>query len=125
MAIASYLKSLTPSPSPFLKNGGLSEAAQRGKIAFQKAGCAECHQGVYLTAMKNRNVGTFLPGDRDRAFDIPSLREVWRTGPYLHDGRASTVKEIFTKFDSGNFHGKHERLSETEIDELSQYVLSQ
>ena len=34
------------------------------------------------------------PGDR---FQTPSLVELWRTAPYMHDGHYRTVKEIFTE----------------------------
>ena len=124
VAIAAYLKSLKPVPSPYLENGGLGASALRGKQVFEQAGCSECHHGAYFTAMKKRGVGTAVPGDHGNTFDIPSLREVWRTAPYLHDGRAATVKDIFTTFDPGNLHGKHAALSGAELDDLVRYVLS-
>jgi YVTN family beta-propeller protein len=124
-AIAAYLKSLQEIPSPYLEEGNkLSAAAQRGQMSFTKAGCIACHKGEYTTAMQMRNVGTSTLGDRTRTFDIPSLREVWRTAPYLHDGRAPSIKDIFLKFDQPNMHGKHSVLTPKELDDLVQYVLS-
>ena len=35
--------------------------------------------------------------DRNDRFDTPTLIEVWRTAPYLHDGRYATIKELFSK----------------------------
>lgn len=125
-AIVAYLSSLEPIPSPLLENenGELSESARRGQDMVQKAGCTECHRGEFFTIMGKRSVGVYTTGD-PREFDIPTWREVWRTAPYLHDGRAATVKEIFTKFDPENRHGKHQQLSPQGLDDLVQFVLSQ
>lgn len=123
-AIVAYLSSLKPTPSPFLEKGQLTESAKRGEAVVQKAGCSECHKGEFLTAMEKRLVGVYTSGDPDE-FDIPTWREVWRTAPYLHDGRAASMKEIFTDFDPENRHGKHQNLSPQELDDLVQFVLSQ
>jgi cytochrome c peroxidase len=123
-AIVAYLRSLKPTPSPFLANGELTESARRGEAAVQKAGCNECHRGEFLTSMERRSVGVYSDGD-PREFDVPTWREVWRTAPYLHDGRATSVKEIFTRFDPENRHGRHQTLSPQELDDLVQFVLSQ
>jgi len=50
--------------------------------------------------------------------------EVWRTAPYLHDGRAVTVREVLTKFNQGDSHGRVSHLSEDEISDLIEYVLT-
>lgn len=124
-AIDAYLMSLKPQESPQLVDGKLSEKAERGKLLFEgKAGCADCHKGKHLTNMKKRNVGTGLGRDKGRKFDVPSLKEIWRTRPYLHDGRALTVKEIFTKYNESKSHGDAADLSSEELDDLVEYVLS-
>ena len=69
-------------------------------------------------------MGVYTPGD-PREFDVPGWRELWRTAPYLHDGRATSVKEIFTRHDPETRHGRHEVLSEQQLDDLVQFVLSQ
>ena len=87
-ALDDYLKSLKPMPSPRLVKGKLSPAAQRGKKLFfsEAVGCADCHHGSLYTDQKIHDVGTVGKFDlsTDR-FDTPSLIEVWRSGPYLHD----------------------------------------
>jgi hypothetical protein len=47
------------------------------------------------------------------------------TAPYMHDGRYLTVKELLTKGKHGNEDGRLERLSDQQIDDLAEYVLSQ
>ena len=123
-AIVAYLKSLKEIPSPHLQDGHLSSAAQRGYKAFQKAGCGVCHKGEYATAMEEKRVIVSTLNDENRTFDIPSLREAWRTAPYLHDGRAPSIGDIFTKFNPAKLHGKPTNLTPQEFEDLVQYVLS-
>ena len=123
-AIDEYLKSLQPVPSPHLVDGELSAMAMRGKERFHQAGCGRCHAGQYYTNMKKNNVGTGKGREQDWAFDTPSLIEVWRTAPYLHDGSANTIRDIVTTFNRDNRHGVTSVLSEEELQELEEYVLS-
>jgi YVTN family beta-propeller protein len=124
-AIDEYLKSLEPVASPYLAGGELSEAAKRGKEIFEKAGCVKCHPGPLYTDMKKYDVGTGRGREQGLEFDTPTLVEVWRTRPYLYDGRAVTIKEVLTKYNPADRHGRTSMLSEQEIDELAEFVLSQ
>ncbi len=125
VAIDAYLKALKPVPSPYLVDGKLSAAALRGKKIFDgKAGCATCHSGPYFTDMQKYDVGTGDGMAKGKALDTPLLREVWRTKPYLFDGRAATIKEVLTKYNKGDKHGITGNLSEKEIADLAEYVLS-
>lgn len=106
-ALAAYVASLdTFSPSPFRnQDGTLKGAAVAGKTIFA-TNCASCHGGVNFTdsftfagtsTTDLRDVGTLYPGSGKRlggalpGFDTPTLRDVWATAPYLHDGSAPTV----------------------------------
>jgi YVTN family beta-propeller protein len=126
-AIDQYLQSLQPIPSPRLVQGKLSAAAERGRKIFHSdtVGCADCHQGRHFTDLRLHEVGTVgkfdQPGDR---FDTPSLIEVWRSAPYLHDGRAATMLEVFTTCNVGDNHGVTSKLSPEQLDDLVEYVLS-
>ena len=62
--------------------------------------------------------------DKDRTLDTPMLIEAWRTAPYLHDGRAATVKEVLTKYNTDDKHGSTSDLSDQQIDDLANFVLS-
>lgn len=116
-AIDVYLKSLSPVPSPYLVNGNLSEAAQKGKVHFEK-NCASCHSGTYYTDMKQYKVNWTNGPDQNVKMDVPALNEVWRTAPYLYDGRSYTMQEML------KVHGPAETLSENELNDLAEYVLS-
>ena len=91
-SIDAYLKSLKPVPSPHLVQGKLSAAAKRGEALFQYTGCADCHVPGLFTDLKPHDVGTrrTFDGPADN-FYTPTLIEVWRTAPYLHDGSAATM----------------------------------
>lgn len=126
-AIDEYLKSLEPVPSPYLVDGKLSESAQRGKELFftDRVGCAECHPEPLYTDLKMHNVDTRGRYDRRDDFDTPTLIECWRTAPYMHDGRYTTMKEVFTEGKHGEAGGGDiQGLSEQELDDLVEFVLS-
>ncbi len=122
--IDTYLKSLEPVPSPYLVKGRLTKNAQKGKEIFVKAGCISCHSGLYHTDGKKYDVGTGIEMHKNDSFDTPTLSEVWRTAPYLYDGRAKTMKEVFSEFNPEDKHGLTSALSGKELDQLVEYVLS-
>ena len=124
-AIDQYLKTMQQTPSPALVKGELSESAQLGKQIFNnEANCSECHSGPYFTDKKKHRVGTGLGREVKMKYDVPTLREVWRTAPYLHDGRAISLKDIFTKFNPNDKHGDTNGLSKRELHDLVEYVKS-
>ncbi len=113
-----YLKSLRPVPSPLLVNGKLSEKAERGKKVFEMLGCGNCHSGKYYTDLKMYRIGQDI--EFEKGWDTPTLIEVWRTAPYLFDGRAATMKDVYAI----HKHGIGKKISEKEIEELVEYVNS-
>lgn len=118
VCVDAYLKSLKPVPSPYLVNGELSEKAQEGKKIFERLKCGECHSGVYYTDMKMHRIGDDV--EFEKGWDTPTLREVWRTAPYLFDGRAATMQEVFEI----HRHGIDRKISKKDIEALTEYVNS-
>ena len=94
VSVDAYLKSLRPAPSPYLEDGRLSAAGERGKQVFEKTGCRSCHAGTLYTDMRKHNVGTGRGQEEGIEYDVPTLVEIWRTAPYLHDGRSPTLKHF-------------------------------
>jgi cytochrome c peroxidase len=116
-------KQLTTERPP--SKSGLSVPAKRGAIAFTRAGCAGCHPPPLFTNRRQYDVGTRGPFDKPvDKFDTPTLIELWRTAPYLHDGSAITVREIMTTRNPHDAHGTTSILTSEEIDDLCAYVLS-
>ncbi|TKG95982.1 c-type cytochrome [Puteibacter caeruleilacunae] len=119
-AVDYYLMSLKAVPSPYLVKGKLSDKAEKGKKVFEKMQCGVCHVGEYFTDQKKHQIGEMGPYDHQNTWDTPTLLETWRTSPYLHDGRCATMKDVFVQ----EKHGIWSDLSEEEIDQLVEYVLS-
>jgi len=101
-ALASYLASLSaPDASPFRSaTGTLSALANEGKAVYATLNCGSCHGGAAFTnsAVNNpANIGTIKASTGKRlsgtitGIDIPTLRDLWSTAPYLHDGSAATL----------------------------------
>ncbi|MDR3269559.1 MAG: beta-propeller fold lactonase family protein [Tannerella sp.] len=117
-----YLRHLSPVASPYLQEYKRKDPRQKGQMLFAQIGCFRCHSGKYLTDQAKYDVGTGDGNDAGRAFDTPSLRELWRTAPYLYDGRAATLRDIFTKYNPDNKHGLTNRLNSDELDALILYL---
>ena len=115
-AVDVYLRSLRPVPSPYLVDGELSAAARRGKIIFNQS-CYSCHSGVHHTNMNQYYVDWYT-GRVKIPLDVPTLREVWRTAPYLYDGRAFTIREML------DMRGFDSQFTSAELDDLAEFVLS-
>ena len=73
-----------------------------------------------------RDVGT--GGDaREKmgnAYDTPTLLGVYRCGPYIHDGRAKTLRDVVSICNKDNKHGVTSHLKESEIDDLVEFLKS-
>lgn len=109
-ALAAYERSLVSKTSAFDKylNGdknALSASAMRGLELFEgDAGCVRCHNGPLLSDGKFYRLGVgrgdvgraAITGKREDAyrFRTPSLREVSRTAPYMHDGSKNTLYQV-------------------------------
>jgi cytochrome c peroxidase len=117
-SVNAYLKSLRPLPSPFLVNGKLSEKGVRGGTHFVNFGCDNCHSGSYFTDLRKHQIGENV--EFEAGWDTPTLIEIWRTAPYLFDGRATTLKEVFSVYK----HGIGTKISDKEMDELVEYLNS-
>jgi len=130
VAMDEYLKSLKPLQSPYLvkdpKTGkpSLSQSAERGEEIFKLANCASCHTAPLYTNLKKYNVGTGRTKEKDVEFDTPTLIEIWRSAPYLHDGRAATIEEVFKEYNPNDIHGRTTGLTDQQIKDLALFVLS-
>lgn len=70
------------------------------------------------------NVGVLSENEPDGRYDTPSLLEAYRTAPYLHDGRALTLKDVLTTHNAKKRHGNASDLSPEQIDDIVAYLLS-
>jgi cytochrome c2 len=114
-----YLKSLRPVASPYLVNGKLSKKAEAGRKVFERLNCGACHNGDYFTDRKMHRIGEDI--EFEKGWDTPTLIEVWRTAPYLFNGAAATMDDVFTKFRHGI---GNKTVSPDEIEAMVEYVNS-
>ncbi len=98
---------------------------ERGREIFEQANCANCHVPGLYTDRRFHDVGTVTRFDTSPKFRTPSLIEVWRTAPYLHNGSAATIRDVVTARNPGDGqHGDVAGLTPRQIDDLCAYVLS-
>lgn len=125
-AIDRWLVGVDPYPSPHRVKGELPPAAERGRSLFHDpvVGCAGCHPAPLYTNLESYDVGTRSASDpASRSLDTPTLLEIWRTAPYLHDGSAATLREVLAERNTLDQHGKTSHLSPAQIDDLLAFVL--
>ena len=126
-ALIAYLDTLDYPKNPFrTPDGGLTPAAQRGQDLFRsaKAACNTCHGGPELTDGKIHEVGLEERDDAYRGYNPPSLRGVYDKDPYLHDGRAQSLRDALSGPHSAENVTSLGELSTQELDDLIAYVKS-
>jgi cytochrome c peroxidase len=100
----------------------LTDSQKRGMDVFfsNNARCDSCHEGVNFTNGKYANVGIGMDKpvpdlgrfavtkqEEDRgAFKTPTLRDISRTGPYMHDGSLKTLEEVVEHYNKGGIKNK-------------------
>ncbi|MCK5780929.1 MAG: hypothetical protein KAH04_07895, partial [Psychrilyobacter sp.] len=124
LAIDAFLSDMKPIPSPYLQSGKLSPNAVKGKLLMEKASCLYCHNGPYFTNGKRYSFDLGSDRDKNRLFDTPALLELWRTSPYMYDGRHQNLKSLLIESKESGRHGEVTKFSEEEIDLLVEYLLS-
>ena len=120
-AIAAYERTILSGNAPYDRfqagdKTALTAAAQRGmKLFFNKALCSACHVGQNFTDNAFHNVGIGMDkkdydvgryavkklGGNRGAFKTPSLRDVARTAPYMHDGSLKTLEDVVAHYNKG------------------------
>ncbi len=127
-AVRAYLRAAPYIPSPWHRkaDGTLDDTAARGKKLFKQAGCASCHPPPLYTDLDCYDVETATPRTRGRdgEFDTPSLIELYRTAPYLHDGRAATLMQVLKDFNKEDGHGMTSDLSEQQLKDLEAFLMT-
>jgi len=122
-AIAAYLETLDP-PRPLPQKPKDLPAIARGKALFYgKANCKACHRGPAFTSDSPRAV-ILDHQQKLTPYDVPSLRGVGRTAPYLHDGRAGTLEDIFEVHNPQKRHGQAHELTRPELCDLVMFLKS-
>lgn len=111
-ALASFVRSILSGNSAYDRYtsgdaAALSPDQQAGLRVFRGVGnCTACHLGATLSDEQLHNTGVAWRGDRfadegagNGTFKTPTLRDVARTAPYMHDGSLATLPEVVDFYD--------------------------
>ncbi|MGA3041498.1 MAG: hypothetical protein ABSF54_12000, partial [Bryobacteraceae bacterium] len=133
--LVSYIKSIPARPNRYrLPNGELTAAQDRGKDIFERTRkkdrtpipeanqCGFCHAGRHYTNQTQVDVGSGKWSDRSPIIDVPQLTNIALTAPYLHDGSARSLEEIWTVFNPKDTHGVTNDLNKDELNDLIEYL---
>ncbi len=122
--LAAFIDSLAVPP----RTHTLTPAEQRGKAIFESAetDCATCHPAPLYTDLQAHDVGTadaygewFGP-----LIDTPTLRFLYDSAPYLHDGSAVTLRDVLTTANPNDEHGVTSHLAAEQIEDLVAFLLA-
>jgi cytochrome c peroxidase len=118
-SLATYERSIVSGLAPFDRwiagdEQAIDESAKRGFDVFRGKGrCSECHTGWAFTDSSFHDIGTAQGDDIGRgrffptstklryAFKTPTLRDVARRAPYMHDGSLATLQDVVALYDRG------------------------
>jgi YVTN family beta-propeller protein len=132
--LTTFIKSLPPPRVNRAADGKLTASQERGRSIFfatRTSGgkeiavsnrCVTCHAPPLYTVRLPFNVGTKGPYDTTEAFDTPHLLGVADTAPYLHDGRAQSLEEIWTLYSTNDSHGATSYMNKIQLNDLVEFL---
>jgi YVTN family beta-propeller protein len=133
-ALDRYIVTIRRPPNRYRAGDELTPAQRRGKVLFERQydrsgnllapteRCVFCHAPPYFTNRNKYDVGTRSPMDTYGVFDVPHLNNIYDSSPYLHDGRAHSLEEIWTLYNPQDRHGRTNDLMKAELNDLIEYL---
>jgi YVTN family beta-propeller protein len=134
-AVDRYICTIPRPPNRYRPLGAeLSDAQRRGKAMFERTRtndgreippedrCITCHFPPLYTDRNVHNVGTKMQYDREEAFDVPHLSNIYDSAPYLHNGIAETLEEIWTRYNPHDEHGVTNDMTKDQLNDLIEYL---
>jgi len=132
--LSAYLNSLPPPRWERKRQQPLTPLQERGRKIFfatvtsegkpipRERQCHTCHRPPLFTNRLPSAIGTRGPRDPTDLFDTPHLLGVSQTAPYLHDGRAKTLEELWTVYQTNDLHGVSGYMNKHQLNELVEYL---
>ena len=84
--------------------------------------CVTCHNPPYYTDRSKRDVGTQHALDRQGLFDVPGLNNIYDSAPFLHNGMADTLEEIWTRHNLYDRHGVTNDMTKDQLNDLIEFL---
>ena len=137
-ALVAYIVTGIKHPPNLMYNphGELTASQLRGKEIYDRSvdnfgedipennRCITCHPPPLYTDLKMADVSTLSDTDDPILFDTPHLHNIYSSAPYLHDGRAETLEEIWTVYGEDDKHGHVNDLTKMQLNDLIDYLKS-
>ena len=134
-AVDNYITTIQRPPNRFHPVGSrLTPAQRRGKVIFERTRtndgrdiavtnrCVTCHFPPYYTDRRVHDVGTRHTFDRQGRFDTPHLNNIFDSAPYLHNGIAASLEEIWTVYNPYDKHGVTNDMTKDQLNDLIEYL---
>jgi cytochrome c peroxidase len=134
-ALDEYISTIPRPPNRHRPLGAdLTPAQRNGKRLFERAvtndgrpipledRCITCHFPPYYSDRSIRDVGTRMLFDRETHFDVPHLNNIYDSAPYLHNGIAQTLEEIWTVYNPQDAHGVTNDMTKDQLNDLIEYL---
>ena len=134
-ALDNYICTIPRPPNRFRPLGAeLTDAQRRGKRMFERARtndgrvipkeqrCITCHFPPLYTDRRRHDMGTKYQYDRESHFDTPHLSNIYDSAPYLHNGIAETLEEIWTRYNPEDKHGMTNDMTKDQLNDLIEYL---
>ena len=126
-ALALFLDSLEIGSSPLHQGSEpLTGAEARGEALYvdtSRLGCQECHPSPLYVDHQSHDVGTATADEKiGPEYDTPTLRGLYTSAPYFHDGSAATLYGTLTRPSPGSEHDVRGVLSAAEIQDLIAFL---
>jgi YVTN family beta-propeller protein len=134
-ALENYICTIPRPPNRYRPLGAeLTDAQRRGKKMFERTvtndgrvipkvnRCVTCHFPPLYTDRRRHNIGTKLWLDRESDFDTPHLSNIYDSSPYLHNGIAETLEEIWTRYNPDDKHGVTNDMTKDQLNDLIEYI---
>jgi cytochrome c peroxidase len=126
--LAAFIDSLqVPLSSAHAHNESLTEAERRGQTLFQTdaVGCARCHPAPLYTDFQMHDVGTATDDEKiGPDYDTPTLRGLYDSAPYFHDGSAATLHDALARPSPMSEHDVSSLLTTQQTEDLIAFLLA-
>ena len=134
-ALDYYISTIPRPPNRFHPLGApLTAAQRRGKAMFERTKandgrdipkekrCVSCHFPPLYTDRERHDIGFKMKLDIHSKFDAPHLNNIYDSAPYLHNGIADTLEEIWTRFNPEDQHGVTNDMTKDQLNDLIEYL---
>lgn len=129
-----FVESMPPARTRHVQDMAWTPARERGRQIFFATKtsegaeipvgrrCFTCHRPPLYTNRSKTSVGTRGPRDATDEFDTPHLLGISASAPYLHDGRAKSLEEMWTLYQTNDLHGVSSYMSKQQLNDLVEFL---